>query len=446
MTVAGYQINFDALLARMVYRWHWRIALGVVAVAAVIGVAAGIVPPFWRGAAALAVSAPVGATITVDRKPWPRPLYAGVYRVAAHLPDGRTSWADVSFTAGLTTSLTLPPGLPEPRERVLPPPAPGFAVEQVWWADGGWRVRSRPMLAEEDDAATAETAPTSEPAAQQVVAVTENGFERLAMIDAYGGLADQGHRGETPVEAVFVPDANGYSGRAGGTVEVRGWSAALDVITVTQPVTMLRFSPAGDALLLAEQTPAGEQVSLVRREGEREVLVAVPGRLTRVSWRDDGTALVLHSREREHLTLTLVRLAPTTGAAVIAELDAAHYPGDVAPLAWDARGLLWIAPESSGASALWQASLANLLPERVVAMDAQALTVLPDGDVRVLMRQDGVFVIGRFRRTQFIGETVLTSVLAEDHVVGVWQGNDLLLQSRSRAWLLDTGAVREKDR
>jgi hypothetical protein len=108
--------------------------------------------------------------------------------------------------------------------------------------------------------------------------------------------------------------------------------------------------------------------------------------------------------------------------------------------------LLWIAPESSGASALWQASLANLLPERVVAMDAQALTVLPDGDVRVLMQQDGVFVIGRFRRTQFIGETVLTSVLAEDHVVGVWQGNDLLLQSRSRAWLLDTGAVREKDR
>jgi hypothetical protein len=27
MIIAGYRINLDALLARIVYRWHWNIAV-----------------------------------------------------------------------------------------------------------------------------------------------------------------------------------------------------------------------------------------------------------------------------------------------------------------------------------------------------------------------------------------------------------------------------------
>src|SRR5207302_1582719 len=104
------------------------------------------------------------------------------------------AWADVELSAGAILSLTLPPGLPEPRERALPSAAPGTHIDQVWWADDAWRVLSVPDPPPTPDARH-QTIATPTPQPGQTVAVGAQRVERLATLDAYAGLADQVHAG-----------------------------------------------------------------------------------------------------------------------------------------------------------------------------------------------------------------------------------------------------------
>jgi hypothetical protein len=167
-------------------------------------------------------------------------------------------------------------------------------------------------------------------------------------------------------------------------------------------------------------------------------LVAVPGHIARLSWQPDSAAVVIHSIQGERLTLTLVRLAPSVIAAVVADLPAADYAGGIVPLTWDDVGLLWVAPEQpDGATSLWAAPLASLIPERRGSLDARALTRLVDGSLRVVTIEGEHVVIGRSVNDIFIGETIVSGVPAAPDLVGIWQGSELLLQSGQRAWLLD---------
>lgn len=439
MKIAGYQINLDALLARIVYRWHWKVALGALVLIALLSLSTGLIPPFWNGAVTLTISAPVDARVEVNGRSWPRQLYAGTHQIVAWQPDGRASWVDVQLAAGETRALTLPPGLPEPRERALPPAAPGTRIAQVWWADGAWRVLSAPIPAPTQEAEDSDAAPTPTPGAGQTVAVGAQGMERLATLDAYAGLADQVHVDGRLVEAVFVPNQRpDYSDRSLGSVEVRGWADATQPITVTAPLTLVRFAPKGDALLFAEQVPAGgEQVYLARTGETRVPVVAVPGHITRVAWEESGAAAVLSSRQGDRLTLTLVRLDTSIAAAVVADVAVDQYAGDLVPLTWDATGLLWIAPDADTTPTLWRAPLTSLIPERVEQLDARAIAALPDGGLRVVTVQNDTVVIGRYQDGLVIGETSVPRVAAASDLAGLWHGDELLLQGGGSAWLLD---------
>jgi hypothetical protein len=442
---AGYRFNLDALLARIVFRWHWRLVLLLLALSGSAGVGSGLIPPMWRGVAQLTVEAAPQATVTVDGKAWPFPIYAGQHSVTARYPDGRSSWADVTLSAGTPLTITLPTGLPEPRTQLLTPAAPELQIDHVWWADGGWRVLNVP--AQEEVTETGKTTP-SEPQryAGQTIALRSGSAVRLSTIDAYAGLADQVHIGDARVEAVYVPsDQAGRGNASAGLVEVRGWSKETTPITISAPLTLMRFSPTGDALLLAEQAAAGEQVTLVQASGERAALVALPGQITRVAWHEDGRAVVLHSRQGERLTLTLIRLQPTVVTAVLADLDAAAYPGDVVPLAWDEDTLLWVAPDREGTSTLWRTTLDSPTSEQVMPLDARALRVLPDGELRVLVVHGEQLVVGRYRGRQFLGEAVVSGVPAADDLRGMWQSDQLLMQSDGHVWLLDFGAVEKEE-
>jgi hypothetical protein len=286
--------------------------------------------------------------------------------------------------------------------------------------------------------------PAPTPYAGQTVALGAGHAERLTTIDAYAGLADQAHVGGALIEAVYAPDPQaGRMDAPAGAVEVRGWGAQTRAVTVTAPLTLMRFSPQGDSLLLAAQTAAGEQVSLVARSGTHIPLVAVPGHITRITWHDEGDAVALTSRQRGRLTLTLIRLRPSVVTAVLADLDAAAYAGDLVPLTWDDAALLWVVPNTSGTSTLWRAPLAAPVAEQLNSMDARALARLPNGDLRVLAVQGEQLVVGRYRGEQFIGETVIPGVAPAPDLAGMWQGDVLLVQSGERAWLLDFSAEEE---
>src|SRR5262245_1293459 len=142
MQLGRYRINFDALVARLIYRWRFQ-AIGVVLLLiALVGLGSGLIPPFWKGRADLTITAAPGATVLLDERRWPQQVYAGRHAILATMPDGRGAWADIELQSGQALTLTLPAGLPDPRERSLPPAAPGTHIDQVWWADGTWRVTS----------------------------------------------------------------------------------------------------------------------------------------------------------------------------------------------------------------------------------------------------------------------------------------------------------------
>jgi len=142
MNIRGYRINFDALLARIVYRWRLQTLAVALLLIAIIGFGSGLIPPFWNGRATLAIVAAPGASVQFDGRTWPQPVYAGQHTILASLPDGRGTWADITLRASQALTLTMPVGLPEPRERSLPSAAPGTHIDQVWWADHAWRVTS----------------------------------------------------------------------------------------------------------------------------------------------------------------------------------------------------------------------------------------------------------------------------------------------------------------
>jgi hypothetical protein len=288
-----------------------------------------------------------------------------------------------------------------------------------------------------------EATPTPQPG--QTVAISPHNVERLATLDAYAGLADQvrvvrAHR-DAPVlvEAVYRTNPDrGFSDQSPGSIEVRGWGQAMQTIPISLPLTLLRFAPDGAVLLEAERVPSGgEQVYLIRPDQPRAALVAVPGHIVRLAWRPDSQAVVIHSIQGERLTLTLVRLASTILAAAVADLDAANYAGAIVPLTWDDAGLLWVAPDQQDVSTLWSAPLASLIPERNGPMEARALMRLADGTLRVVAIQGEQVVIGRYSGGLFVGETTVPRVTAAPDLMGIWQGDELLLQGGGRAWLLD---------
>jgi len=433
LNVGRYQINLDALLARIVYRWRLQVTALALLLVAVVGVTTGIIPPVWKGRAALAVLAAPGATVQLDGQRWPRAVYAGEHTLLASLPDGRRAWANVTLRASQALTLTLPAGLSEPRERSLPPAAPGTHIEQVWWADDAWRVFSV-----QDPPATPQASVTATPLPRQTVAVSAQGMERLPTLDAYAGLADQVHVNHRLLEAVYRANPeHGFSNLSTGSIELRGWGA-VQTIPISAPLTLLRFAPDGTMLLEAEQVPSGgEQVYLIAQNRIRVPLIALPGEIARLSWRPDGSAVVIHRLQGERLTLTLVRLAPRVSAAAIAELPAASYAGSIVPLTWDASGLLWVAPDQNSTPALWSAPLTSLIPERKGPLDARALTCLPDGTLRILTIQDGAVVVGRVQGDIVIGEATVSRVPAAPDLMGIWQEQQLLLQGGGQVWLLD---------
>jgi hypothetical protein len=439
MNIAGYRINLDALLARIVFRWAGRSLAVTTIVGIIVGLASGLIPPFWRERAALAIIAAPRARVQVDDRSWPYPVYAGAHVLRATMPDGRTAWADVTLRASQALTITLPTGLAEPRERFVPPAGPGSHIAQVWWADGAWRVESAlipPPAAQPNTAQTTDGTPTPQPG--QIVAVSTQGVERLPTLDAYAGLADQVHVHTQLIEAVYRPNASpDFTDRSTGTIEVRGWGAPW-TIPISAPLALLRFAPDGASLLEAELLPSGgQQVYLLSKGNLRTPVVAVPGRIVRLSWRPDSSAVVIHSLQAEHLILTLLRLAPTILAAAIADLPTTSYAGAMVPLTWDAGGLLWLAPDSDGASFLWSAPLSSLIPERQRALEGRALTRLPDGSLRVVTVRDNQVVIGRYQGDIFIGEVGLPRLMPASDLVGLWQASELLLQSGDRAWLLE---------
>jgi hypothetical protein len=424
MIIAGYRINVDALLARVIYRWHWKIALTTLAVGMLTGIVSGVIPPFWHGRAELRVQAAPEARITVDGRPWDGDIYAGTHIVAATLPDGRRSWVRLALRSGETVSLSLPPGLPPPQVRQMPSAAPGMRIASIWRAGDSWRVQS---IMSPPSGAEAKDADGNTPATQ-TIAIGTWGVERLTTIDAYRGRADVLTINGVRYEAVYEPAQPGS--RQDSQIIVRGWTHM--TATVVGNASLVRFAPDGQALVLAERTVAGEHVRYLTPDAPPVAVVALPGEITGLAWHPSGDAVLIASRDGVQRALTLARLRPTPVAAVIAEPAADGLP----PYAWSGDEVVWVAPDNEGRPQMWRASLDALLPERLSVCDARAITRLADGTLRVVVLQDGAAVIGRLENNRFIGEATLAGVPANAELTGEWYGDELLLRSGDDAWLI----------
>ena len=437
MTLGAYRINFDALLARLLFRWPIQSGLLLVICIALIGVTSGIVPPIWRGQATLVIEASPNGAVTVDGKPWPASLYAGPHQIRTTMPDGRTSWADITLRSGQTLTVTLPIGL-QPVAQPLTAAAPGMYVKQVYYADGAWRIQSVPEVPSLSQDTTVTESPAFQGQTSQTIAIRPSGAERLATIDTYGGLADQMTLDGKLLEVVYQADTNTSFGRqAQGTVFQRGWTTSEVTIPISNPVTLLRFAPDGEGMLLGEQIGAGEQLSFIPARSTRPVpAVAVPGRTTRIDWQANGDAALITSVDGTRMTLTLLRVRPTLAAAVIAEQRVSSQNNVLVPTAWGLDSVYWIVQDVDGNGVLWRSPLTTLLPERQRPLSAVAIRILPDGSVRTATIVDEQLVIGREHGEQFIGEGVVPNLLATPDLIGRWEQEGLMMQGVEQSWLV----------
>lgn len=455
--IGAWEVNVEALLARLLLTWRGRVLLLGVITWLLIG--SGIVPPIWRGEVSLAILAPDHAALFVDGQAWPYTLYAGTHRVEAQMADGRRSWSEVTLTSGQTLTMTLPAGLAPPRIRSLPPAAPGMQISRVWWADAAWRVQSGavPVMNQSQGPGT-EPTPITLP--DQTVALTSDSLEPLTTLDAYGGRADVVTVGGTRYEVVYQAPSADYSSTSRGTLEVRGWGNDTQTVELSQTLTLVRWSPTGNAVLFGEQLGSdAEQIRLLRRTANTpQPLVAVAGRVRDVLWSPTGDAVVLLSESTNRLTMTLIRITPTIVSRVISQValrsgssstatgESAEVSNSgafvVMPVTWREDAVEWIAPDEAGVPHLWSAPLRSLIPERRQPLDAVAIYRLPDGQLRTVRSFNGQLVIGLSGEHSFVVEADIPGIPSEG-LRGQWapNGTNLLLQQGGQAWIVEIPGV-----
>lgn len=442
MSFFHYRINWDALFARILYRWLWQSVLCLVLVASLFSLTAGVIPPVWRGESIITIDAP-DATILVDGQAWPRQIYAGTHTITAKWPDGRVAWTTVDSQATGEQTVTLRPGLFTPKVRAIPPAAPGLKIDQVWRADAAWRVVSVPnipALSQAQSQPQSIVRPTPLPG--QTVAIGSRGLERMPTIDAYKGVADEIHIDGQLVTTWFARENATNSNR--GNLVVQGWSNLVTTIVVSQSVSMIRLAPVGKAMLVSLEvggTNDGEQINLaVANNPLLTPLIAVPGKVASIEWKPDGKAAIITSKNLDRITLTLVRIEPTIAAAVITEFDALTTAYPVISTAWAENELYWLTsnPTTStdGMSTLWKAPLDSLIPESQQSMQAYAFTPLPDGRLRVLTTQRNQLVVGILDGDKFIGEGFVPDIPTTTPLLGIWRDNDVLVYGLNTVWLV----------
>lgn len=458
-TIGAWEVNGEALLARLLLTWWGRVLLLGGIMWLLIG--SGVIPPIWRGAVHLSILAPDHAAIVVDGQPWPSALYAGTHRVEARMADGRRSWSEVALTSGQTLTITLPTGLAPPRIRPLPPAAPGMEITRVWWADAAWRVQSvADPLVSQSQGPGMEPTPITLP--DQTVALTTDSLEPLTTLDAFGGKADVVTVGGARYEAVYHAAPADYASPSRGTLEVRGWGNDMQTVALSQTLTLVRWSPTGNGVLFGEQLGTNaEQIRLLRRaRSAPQPLVAVAGRVRDVLWSPTGDAVVLLSESANRLTMTLIRISPTIVSRVISHVDLPAGSGSTAtgepavvpssgafvvmPVTWSGDAVEWIAPDEAGTPHLWVAPLRSLIPERKQALDAVAFYRLPDGQLRTVRSVSGQLVIGLSTEHSFVVEAEIPGIPSEG-LRGQWapHGSNLLLQQGGQAWIVELPGVQE---
>ncbi|MBU6332817.1 MAG: hypothetical protein KGS47_00320 [Chloroflexi bacterium] len=417
MIIAGYRFDGEALLARLVYRWH-RHCLALLLLAALAVLLS--LNPFWFGDTTIRLTAPPDAVVTVDGHPWSPVVRAGRRRFVATMPDGRRSWSDMTLVAGITTTVRLGGGIGV-TVRPIPPAAPGLHIAAVMPDAGGWRVVSQP-------------APGAAPALpQQTMHIGSESSSRLVTIDAYRGLADQTQVAGRLVEALARQEPD-----IGLALTMRGWPGHTRPIDIADDVSRLVLAPDGATVALVQPLDGGEQLTLLTPR-EAVPVVAVPGTIVRIIWQPQGAACAVYSIDAGRLALTLVRARPTVAAVTVGE-RASMPDGVVMPATWTDDALWWLNLDDAGESQLWRAQLAALVPQRVAPLEALAFTMAPDGAVRFVRRAAAGLEIGRMRAGVIEIEAVVDTVVMGTDLTAFWRADELVVLAGGRAWLLMLGA------
>jgi hypothetical protein len=275
MIIAGYRFDGEALLARLVYRWHWHcLALLLLAVFGIVLLR----NPFWLGDAMIRLMAPPDAVVTVDGRAWSPVMRAGHHRFVATMPDGRRSWSDITLMAGITTTVRLSGGITV-SVRPIPPAAPGMSITSVMPDASGWRVVSQPLA----------NGVTALP--PQTMHIGSRSSARMVTIDAYRGLADQVHVAGTLVEALARDEPD-----IGLALTMRGWPAQRRPIDIADDVFRVVLAPDGATVALIQPLEGGEQLTLLTAQEMLPVVavaersLASAGPLVPLAWSEDSLA------------------------------------------------------------------------------------------------------------------------------------------------------------
>lgn len=337
----NYQVNLDAIAARIIYRWRTPLLL-VSIMLIVISFAPSllfIVTERMRPVADLTLIAPDTMEVTVDGTPWPTEVRTGIRTIVGRSGD-RVTRRDVALEPATPVTVSLRIGWAPLRldAVALPQSAEAF---RIYRDQDAIRVDYRIVAATESQGDASQPPATRiDPKMRRESMVFRAGIpERMVTSDAYNAWYDEANGQDERITVWARPESNRGEFRVtlSGEKSVTASATAVDAVIADGKRKQALFTSYSSGV---------SDIFVLKQNGLIEPVGAVRGTLTLRFWAHQSDVCVMAFLDRSdpqiamRFSLVALVMEPNPSLVSIAEFNAA--PGDIAPLAFvDGEKIFW---------------------------------------------------------------------------------------------------------
>lgn len=328
----NYQVNLDAIAARIVYRW--RAPLLLVSIALIVVSFAPsllfIISERMRPVADLSILAPETMEVTVDGTPWPAEVRTGIRTIVGRSGD-RVTRREVALEPAAPVTVSLRIGWAPLRLDAVALPRSAEAF-RIYRDQNAIRVDYRLVAATESQSDAGQRMMRIDPKGRRESMVFRAGIpERMVTSDAYNAWYDEANGQDGRITVWARPEGNRGEFRVtlSGEQSVTASATAVDAVIADGKRRQAVFTSYSSGV---------SDIFVLKQDGLIEPVGAVRGTLTLRFWAHQSDVCVMAFLDRAdpqnamRFSLVALVMEPNPSLVSIAEFNAA--PGDIAPLAF----------------------------------------------------------------------------------------------------------------